>query len=119
MKRLLPLVASFCMAVPLAAQVIEYPVVYPNTTSVETGACHAAPTGSTHEITFDAQGGRDLWITGQNYDQVVRVTESGALTFHAMPSKSGPHGIEFDADRRLWVSLEFSGQIAPRCERQD
>src|SRR5205814_5081226 len=23
---------------------------------------------------------------------------------------SGPHGIEFDAERRLWVSLEFSGR---------
>lgn len=94
-----------------AQTVVEFSIVYPNTTSVETGACHPAPTGSTHEITFNAAGGSDLWITGQNYDQVVKVTQSGAMTFYPMPAKSGPHGIEFDADGRLWVSLEFAGQI--------
>lgn len=104
-------VLSLC-AVQLSAQtVVEYPVAYPNVPSVETGACHAAPTGSTHEITFDAEGGKTLWITGQNYDSVVQVTESGAMTFYPMPAKSGPHGIEFDADRRLWVTLEFAGEI--------
>lgn len=100
------------LSLPLRAQtIVEYPVVYPNAPSAATGACHPAPTGSTHEITFDPAGGRDLWITGQNYDSVVRVTESGAMTHYAMPPKSGPHGIEFDADRRLWVTLEFTGQI--------
>lgn len=107
-------VAALCAALslPLAAQqVVEYPIVYPNAPTVETGACHPAPAGSTHEITFDAARGRDLWITGQNYDSVVRVTESGVMTHYAMPPKSGPHGIEFDADHRLWVTLEFSGQL--------
>ena len=113
-----PVVAlALCVAfsVPLSAQspgtVLEFPVAYPNQPSVQTGACHPAPKGSTHEITFDAKGGNTLWITGQNYDSVVNVTESGAMTFYAMTAGSGPHGIEFDADRRLWVSLEFSGQI--------
>ncbi|HLL52224.1 MAG TPA: hypothetical protein VK447_01675 [Myxococcaceae bacterium] len=96
---------------PAAGTVVEFPVVYPNVTSVQTGACHPAPKGSTHEIAFDAKGGNTLWITGQNYDQVVRVTESGAMTFYPMPKGSGPHGIEFDANRRLWVTLEFKGQI--------
>ena len=100
---------------PLLAQsagaVLEFPVAYPNQPSVETGACHPAPKGSTHEITFDAQGGDAMWITGQNYDSVVKVSESGAITFYPMPKGSGPHGIEFDADRRLWVTLEFSGLI--------
>ncbi|HYH06151.1 MAG TPA: hypothetical protein VEK11_03730 [Thermoanaerobaculia bacterium] len=106
------LLVALALCAPVYAQsVVEYPVAYPNVPSVETGACHAAPTGSTHEITFDAKGGNTLWITGQNYDQVVRVTESGAMTFYAMPTGSGPHGIEFDADRRLWVTLEFHGQI--------
>jgi virginiamycin B lyase len=91
--------------------VVEFPVTYPNQPSVKTGACHPAPTGSTHEITFDAKGGKSLWITGQNYDEVVRVSESGAMTFYPMPPRSGPHGIEFDANGRLWVSLEFSGEI--------
>lgn len=106
---------SAVFTVLLSAQtigrVVEFPVAYPNVTAMETGACHRAPTGSTHEITFDAKGGNALWITGQNYDQVVKVAESGAMTFHPMPEKSGPHGIEFDGARRLWVSLEFSGHI--------
>lgn len=100
---------------PLFAQtpgsVVEFPVQYPNVTSVDTGACHRAPNGSTHEITFDAKGGNTLWITGQNYDQVVAVSESGAMKFYPMPKGSGPHGIELDASRRLWVTLELSGQI--------
>lgn len=110
-------VLTLCVALssPLLAQspgtVVEFPVAYPNLPTVETGACHPAPKGSTHEITFDAKGGKSLWITGQNYDSVVEVSESGVMTFHAMKEKSGPHGIEFDADRRLWVSLEFSGEI--------
>lgn len=106
------IVGLLLSAAPLFAQTVtEFPVVYPNVPSVETGACHPAPKGSTHEITFDAQGGNTLWITGQNYDSVVQLTESGAMTYYAMPKGSGPHGIEFDANRRLWVTYEFSGQI--------
>src|SRR5215467_12182858 len=110
-------IAALCAAIsaPALAQsagtVTEYPVNYPNEPSVATGACHPAPKGSTHEITFNPNGGHEMWITGQNYDQVVRVSESGAMTFYPMPNKSGPHGIEFDAAGRLWVTLEFSGEI--------
>ncbi len=78
-----PVVAlALCVAfsVPLSAQspgtpagtVLEFPVAYPNQPSVQTSACHPAPKGSTHEITFDAKGGNTLWITGQNYDSVVK-----------------------------------------------
>ncbi len=111
------LALAFCAAfsMPALAQppgtIVEFPVAYPNQPTVATGTCHPAPNGSTHEITFDAKGGNTLWVTGQNYDSVVKVTESGAMTFYPMPAGSGPHGIGFDADRRLWVSLEFSGQI--------
>ena len=103
------------VALPLVAQssgtIVEYDVKYPAAPSVATGACHPAPGGSTHEITFNANGGRELWVTGQNYDEVVKVGLDGSMTYHAMPSGSGPHGIEFDAAGRLWVSLEFTGQI--------
>jgi virginiamycin B lyase len=108
---------TFCAALTLpmfaqsAGTIVEYPVLYPHEPSVQTGACHPAPGGSTHEITFNAKGGSSLWITGQNYDEVVEVTQSGAMTFYPMPAHSGPHGIEFDATGRLWVTLEFSGQI--------
>jgi virginiamycin B lyase len=100
---------------PLHAQapgaVIEYPVAYPKLSAAQSAACHPAANGSTHEITFNPKGGNTLWITGQNYDSVVQITEAGAMKFHAMPPGSGPHGIEYDASGRLWVSLEFSGQI--------
>jgi len=110
-------VATLCAALssPALAQsagsVVEYPISYPGTPSVTTGACHPAPTGSTHEITSNAKGGPYMWITGQNYDYVVRVSEDGATTFYKMPDKSGPHGIEFDESGRMWVTLEFKGQI--------
>jgi virginiamycin B lyase len=112
-------VAAFAVCIALSVSlraqspgsVVEYPVEYTNGPTVTAGACHPAPKGSTHEITFNAKGGNTLWITGQNYDSVVKVTESGAMTLYPMPAGSGPHGIEFDADGRLWVSLEFSGQI--------
>jgi len=107
-------VVALCAAlsVSLHAQtVVEYPVAYKNEPSMPTDACHPTPKGSTHEITFNANGGNSLWITGQTYDSVVQVTESGAMTFYSMPPRSGPHGIEFDRDGRLWVTLEFFGQI--------
>ena len=63
----------FFLALSANAQVTDYPVNYPGEPSVETGACHPAPKGSTHEITFNAKGGNTLWITGQNYDSVVKV----------------------------------------------
>ncbi|GAB3359418.1 Vgb family protein [Lysobacter tyrosinilyticus] len=103
------------LSTPAKAQmpgsIVEFPIAYPNAPTVKTGACHPAPAGSTHEITFDAKGGNTLWITGQNYDQVVRVTESGETKFYPMPVGSGPHGIEFDTEHRLWVTLEFAGKI--------
>jgi len=108
---------ALCVALstPLRAQpagmVIEYPVTYPNEPSVKVGACHPAPNGSTHEIAFNPKGGNTLWITGQNYDSVVQITESGVMKYYPMPARSGPHGIDYDASGRLWVSLEFAGQI--------
>src|SRR5260370_41300802 len=115
MRRSFPGLALIAaLSVPLHAQspgtIVEFPVAYPNEPSVTTGACHPAPKGSTHEITFNAKGGHTLWITGQNYDQVVEGTESGAMTIHAMPAGSGPHGIECDANGRLWGTFELSGQ---------
>lgn len=115
MHRKLVLLVLCTLTLSLAAQspgaVVEYDVKYPNATTAETGACHPAPKGSTHEITFNPKGGGDLWITGQNYDQVVKVGMDGSMTFHPMPPGSRPHGIEFDGEQRLWVSLEFAGQI--------
>lgn len=100
------------------ATVTEFPIAYPNNaqTSPRRG-CHvsgvatAPPMGSTHEITFDERGGGDLWISGQNYDSLVRVGADGRMSFRSLPKGSGPHGIEFDTAGRLWVTLEFHGRV--------
>jgi len=76
------------------------------------------PNGSTHELTFNSrQNGKVFWITGQNYDHVARVDLDGHATFFDMGKGSGPHGIEFDHQGRLWVSLEFSGLVVRVSDR--
>lgn len=102
---------SLCLFSASAQTVVEYPVNYPNQTTAQTGMCHPAPGGSTHEITFDALRGSTMWITGQNYDQVVQVNQNGGMTFYPQPTGSKPHGIEFDAAGHLWVTWEGSGMI--------
>jgi virginiamycin B lyase len=88
-----------------AAQVTEFPLHWPKGT-----------TGSTHELAYNrsAPAGTEpvFWVTGQLHDALARVTLKGTPTFFALPTGSGPHGIVFDAAGRLWVTLEFSGQIA-------
>lgn len=69
--------------------------------------------GSTHELTFDRNGGgTDVWITGQNYDGLAKISLDGSIKYFRMPRGSGPHGILYDNDGQLWVSLEFDGMIA-------
>ncbi len=66
--------------------------------------------GSTHELAF--QPGTDhVWMTGPLDDSVVRIDADGVVTPHFIESGAGPHGIVFDADGRLWVSLEFGGRV--------
>jgi virginiamycin B lyase len=66
--------------------------------------------GSTHEIKAGPDG--NLWVTQQKQARLVRVTVSGEVTTFAMPDGSGPHGLAFDDSGRMWVSLEFSDEIA-------
>lgn len=60
------------------AKVTEFSIAYPdNAQALPRRGCHvagvgASPMGSTHEITFNERGGGDLWISGQNYDALVR-----------------------------------------------
>ena len=68
--------------------------------------------GSTHEIASDPNERNALWVTGQNYDTLVRVATDGSMDLFTMPPGSGPHGIDFDAAGRLWITLEFTGKIA-------
>lgn len=100
-----------------AVDLKEFPVAYPQHGVTPRNNCDPKPgepihPGSTHEITFDASRPGNIWITGQNYDWLVRVTPTtGAMHFVPVEPGSGPHGIEFDRDGILWVSLECTGRL--------
>lgn len=104
---------------PAAVDLREYAIAYPgHGEDPPRNSCdpmkpgEAVHSGSTHEITFDPRRPGDLWLTGQNYDWVVRVTPAtGAMRFVYMESGSGPHGIEYDPAGLLWVSLECRGRL--------
>lgn len=102
-----------------AGQVIEYPLAWPG--AAPTTGCAAADSthccveggGSTHELVYDQKhGGREFWVSGQNYDHIARLTLDGQPTYFAMPKGSLPHGIKFDLQGRLWVTFEGHGQLA-------
>ncbi|MEM5527259.1 hypothetical protein WN093_00380 [Gammaproteobacteria bacterium AS21] len=68
--------------------------------------------GSTHELIFNPNGGKYAWVTGQNYDKLARVNiATGTVNTFSMPKGSGPHGVTFNENGDLWVSLEFAGLI--------
>jgi virginiamycin B lyase len=72
--------------------------------------CPARPEiGSTHELTWGSDG--NLSITQQTPACVLRITPAGHVTGFAMEAASGPHGIRFDAQGVLWVTLEFKNSI--------
>ncbi len=97
-------------------KICDFAVEYPNKPPSQD-----SPQGSTHEIAFKDKEAWDgkLWITGQNYDQLVAIDtnkllineQKDAFSFYQMPEKSGPHGIGFDKDGYLWVTLEFAGKV--------
>src|SRR5262249_30613375 len=98
-------------------EVIDFPIPYPKKKDAASTSQPCVPgmvttVGSTHEITYDHLNGDVIWITGQNYDTLVKVSLDGKIKFYPLPSGSGPHGIEFDAQQRLWVTFEFLGKIA-------
>jgi virginiamycin B lyase len=62
--------------------------------------------GSTHEITFNRNGGSTFFITAPTYAMVAEISMSSAQTYLAMPKGSGPHGIVFDDAGKLFVTLE-------------
>ena len=69
------------------AEVREYAIAYPHRGEPPRNNCDPKPgdvvhPGSTHEIAFDPKRPGDLWITGQNYDWLVRVAPTdGAMRF--------------------------------------
>jgi virginiamycin B lyase len=69
-----------------------------------------AKAGSTHELTLGPDG--NMWVTQQIQGMLVRVTPEGDLRSYKMPPGSGPHGIRFDRQGHLWITLEFDDAIA-------
>jgi len=92
---------------PGVAQVNEFPLAWPKHDNPKLDSA----SGSTHEITYNHQGGQVFWVTGQKHDALASITLDGQPTFFKMPDGSGPHGIVFDANNQLWVTLEFNGKV--------
>jgi len=109
------------------APVVEYAIDWPGKAAPRPGlgahdaaigdgggtprAGHAAM-GSTHEIAVDPGARGGYWISGQNYDQVVHVSQTGRMRFYPTGQGSRPHGLAFDGKGQLWVTLEGLGRIA-------
>jgi virginiamycin B lyase len=91
--------------------VTEIAIQYPHPPPFMKCGEHSSAMGSTHEITFDPNSNHDIWITGQNEGYVVKIPLAGNPVYYPMPDGSGPHGIEFDAAGRVWVTLEFAGKV--------
>lgn len=119
---------SLVLALPIAGDaqdpgnVVEFSLAWPNKDEVQ----KQKPGGSTHEIAYrrgpksEDGSAAPFWITGQNYGYIARVAVDGKASFFRLqvaPKKenelpeSGPHGIAFDGQGRLWVSLEFLGLV--------
>ena len=108
------LVAIF-MGDPLIAMAEQQPLLESEITEFDLKWPVEKSTGTTHEIAYNQQQPDDhiLWVTGQDYDYLAKVTlEEVKAEFFPMGEGSGPHGILFDNNGNLWVSLEFTGIVA-------
>jgi virginiamycin B lyase len=66
--------------------------------------------GSTHELAIDE---KHIYVSGQNMDHIAKLNYDGQiLEYYKMPDGSGPHGLLLDKQGQLWVSLEFTGEVA-------
>jgi streptogramin lyase len=94
--------------------VVEFSIPYPTNETADLQGSHTMPmgaghAGSTHEFAYNNNGGNAIWITGQNYDTLVKVALDGEMKLYSLPQGSGPHGIDFDAglsfdkNNNLWV----------------
>lgn len=87
----------------LSGNIKEFSLHYPGASSLPKKML-----GSTHEIVSD---GTNLWLSGMNYDTIVKLTPSGQATYYPLPKGAMPHGIAFDKQGRLWAGLEGLDEI--------
>jgi len=85
----------------------EYSIDYPNKAPTASTAA-----GSTHEITYSHFGGDAFWVSGPNYGYLAKVQLNGRRTYFNLGEGSAPHGIDFDKNGRMFVSLEGLSQLA-------
>lgn len=64
----------------------------------------------THDLISDPDN-KHIWVSGPTHDAIARVRLNGKAKFFPMPEDSFPHGLGFDTQSRLWVTLENLGFI--------
>lgn len=94
--------------------IVEFALDWPGARKGQPGpACHPTGGGSTHEIIYDRNGGGTaLWVSGQNYDCIARISLAGYPDYFPMPAGSAPHGLAYDQQNRLWLTFEGTGHLA-------
>ena len=75
------------------------------------GMAMGAQAGSTHEIAFAPGKGAEAVISGQNYGGLAHIRPGQRTVYQRLPLGSGPHGLGYDKDGLLWVTLEFAGRV--------
>ena len=63
-----------------------------------------------HEITAGPNG--LIYFSQQLHDRIGYLNTAGKVKFLDMPEGSRPHGIEFDKNGRLFISLEYQDKLA-------
>ncbi|WP_316820244.1 hypothetical protein [Pedobacter gandavensis] len=93
-----------CTAPSTLGNITEFPLNWP--------VRSASERGSTHELVMNEQF---IFVSGQNMNLVAKLNFQGeVITYYDMRHgdlDTGPHGLLIDGKGRLWVSLEFSGEV--------
>lgn len=63
-----------------------------------------------HEITAGPNG--LIYFSQQKHNRIGYLNTAGKVRFLDMPDESGPHGIKFDKNGRLFITLEFQDKLA-------
>jgi virginiamycin B lyase len=66
---------------------------------------------STHELTYNRADEGSLWVTGPEHDAIARVTLDLKPQFFKIRDGGKPHGIAFDNEGRLWLTLEAKDEV--------
>jgi len=66
--------------------------------------------GSTHEIAAGPDG--SIWVSQMKQHKLVRISpDDDSVVFFDMPPGTGPHGLKFDHDGRLWLTFQLTDEI--------